>query len=109
LQRAANLRAQGVLKRPQVQPLIEEFLSIASRDDAEAFAITHGLSRAFLEQNSAPRALGAWRGLTPFGMVQMTLHWFEPINLGIRRIRMNKATLRIDAGAIYEAIYEDQI
>jgi hypothetical protein len=92
-----------------VQRLIEEFFRIASRDDAEAFAITHGLSRAFVEQNSAPRALGVWRGDSSFGVVRMTLHWFEPINLATPRMRVNKATLQIGTDTVYEASYEDQV
>jgi hypothetical protein len=89
--------------------MIEDFHSIASRDDAEAFAVTHGLSRAFVAQDIAPRMLGVWRGDSPCGVVRMTLRWFEPINLGRPRTRVNKATLQIGRGSVFEASYEDLV
>jgi hypothetical protein len=71
--------------------------------------LTHRLSRAFKAQGIAPRVLGVWRGDSAFGVVRMTLQWFEPISLATLRTRVNKATLQIGTDAVFEATYEDVV
>jgi hypothetical protein len=83
-----------------------EFLQIASRDDAEAFAVTWGLSRAFQNQAPGPQHLGVWAGEIDGRIVRMTLRWFDEIAVVAPNAwQLNKASLSVADEPVVEVTY----
>ena len=86
--------------------LVRSFESISSRDDAEAFAVRHWLSRAGVDQRFGKGYLGVWRGAFSGQAVSMSLRKYADIRLVDPHLRVFEAVLKVDGVLVARVQYD---
>jgi hypothetical protein len=81
---------------------LEAFNAIASRDDAEAFAVVHGFSRALMDQAPAPQ-----QGTIDGETARMSLRWFDEIVFVMNAPKGHEVTLEIGKGTTLRVGYRE--